>query len=357
MQELSASLKGSHDNQLSAPDDRIRDRPGTVRTTTNREVPVIETIEIKNEQQWLEERLKDVTSTEVSALFNLSPYKTPFELYHEKRNGQVVSFKPNERMKWGTRFESAIAYGVAEDQGWTVQPMKVYMRDTEVRIGSSFDFEIISEEHGRGILEIKNVDSLQFKRKWRDDGAGGIEAPEHIELQIQHQMLVTGIHWCVLVAMVGGNTPKIVFRRFDPRVGDRIKMKVAEFWDSVDNGVAPSADYSRDADLIAQIYSQATDGEIFDAKGDAEIANLMSKYKQAKEQIGFYEKKLDEVKAQMLEKIGTASKVIGEWGSISCGRTKDSPGKAITADMVGTITGARKGYRMFTTNLKETENV
>ena len=46
-----------------------------------------EVIAFRSEQEWLDLRKKDITSTDVAALFNLSPYKTEFELYHEKLSG------------------------------------------------------------------------------------------------------------------------------------------------------------------------------------------------------------------------------------------------------------------------------
>ena len=80
----------------------------------------IETIQIQSQDQWLAERVKDVTSTEVSALFDLNPYLTQFELYQQKSTGQVVKIPENTRMKWGKRLEAPIALGVAEDEGWDI---------------------------------------------------------------------------------------------------------------------------------------------------------------------------------------------------------------------------------------------
>ena len=40
---------------------------------------------ITNKQDWLENRLLDVTSTEVSCLFNKNPFKTELDLYYEKK--------------------------------------------------------------------------------------------------------------------------------------------------------------------------------------------------------------------------------------------------------------------------------
>ena len=134
----------------------------------------IETIEIESQEQWLQARTKDVTSTEVSALYGLSPYLSEFELFHQKRDGVVVKIEPNERMRWGNRLEAAIAHGAAEDQGWDISKLNVYMRDADAKIGSSFDFEIKSKSDGPGILEIKNVDWLQYQKNWIDDGNGNI---------------------------------------------------------------------------------------------------------------------------------------------------------------------------------------
>lgn len=306
-----------------------------------------EIIITETEQQWLELRTKDITSTDVSALFNLSPYKTEFELFHEKRAGEVVKIEANERMKWGNRLESAIAHGVAEDQGWSIQPLKVYMRDPDARMGSSFDFEIIHPEHGKGIMEIKNVDSLVYRKNWKDDGNGNIEAPEHIELQVQHQMDVSGYEWCAIVAMVGGNTTKVAFRRRDPIVGHVIRQRVAAFWDRVANNDAPSPDYTRDAEFIAQLYSNVEIGKVYDGASDATFAALVEDYQAAVIKRTTADKDAEIAKAKILERVGTAERAIGSFGSINLSKTKNSLGTLITPEMVGTYVGARNGYRQF----------
>lgn len=312
-----------------------------------------EVIAIENEGQWLAERVKDVTSTEVSALYGLSPYTTEFELFHQKRDGIVVRIPENDRMKWGKRLEAPIAHGVAEDMGWNIAKLDVYMRDVEARIGSSFDFEIKSASDGRGILEIKNVAELQYKRKWIDDGNGNIEAPEHIEMQIQHQMEVSGYEWCALVVLVGGNTPKVVYRNRDREIGADLRRTVEGFWQRVETNTPPSADYSRDAAFIGQLYSQVRTGEIFDATGDAEIARMVQQYQSTAAEIAQLEKMKEAYKAQLLERVGAAEKVVAPWGSLNLARTQDSLGTLITADMVGTTIGGRKGYRQFRVNLKK----
>src|SRR5262245_1850578 len=108
-----------------------------------------EVVPYVNEQAWLAERLRDVTSTEVAALFDASPWITCFELYHAKRERVVEARADNDRMRWGRRLQDPIAHGVAEDQGLDVRRMNEYIRNPEARLGASFDFEITGAR-GRG---------------------------------------------------------------------------------------------------------------------------------------------------------------------------------------------------------------
>ena len=305
-----------------------------------------EIIPVTDETSWLEQRLKDVTSTEVSALYGLSPYMSEFELYHQKKDAQVVRIEENERMKWGKRLEATIAQGAAEDQGWNIEKFDVYMRDADHRIGSSFDFKIDSKSDGVGILEIKNVDSLVYHRNWIDDGNGNIEAPEHIELQVQHQMEVAGIEWCAIVALVGGNTQKIVMRNRDRQIGSDIRARVKAFWEMIEAGRAPSPDYTQDAQfIIKQLRNQAEEGLI--AEADQELEDLIVQYAFTKREASDMEKISQQYKAQILDRVGNASKILSSRGTVSCGMTKPSQGTLVTPDMVGTYIGARSGFRNF----------
>jgi putative phage-type endonuclease len=306
----------------------------------------IQRIEIESEKQWLAERAKDVTSTEVSALFGLSPYLTEFELFHQKRDGVTVKFEPNERMKWGNRLESAIAHGAAEDMGWNIAKFNVYMRDKAARIGSSFDFEIKSSANGPGILEVKNVDWVQYQKSWIDDGNGNIEAPEHIELQVQHQMEIADYDWCAIVALVGGNEQKIVLRNRDRDIGKSIRERTGEFWNRVQSNTAPSADYTRDAEfIIKQLHRNSIDGLV--AEANAELEDMIKQYEFVRKEASDLEKIKEQKRAEILDRIGLTSKVLTSFGSLSTGQVKGRSGTLITPEMVGTVIGATEGYRSF----------
>lgn len=304
-----------------------------------------EVITPTDEAHWLGLRVNDLTSTDIPALFGLSPYKTPFELWHEKRAGERIQFAENDRMKWGKRLEATVARGIAEDMDWAVRPMKEYVRLPELRLGSSFDFRILRDGSGvpgnetnwpgDEILEIKTVDFLQFRDGWIIE-SDFIEAPAHIEIQVQHQMLVSGLQRAYIGVMVGGNRIEVLEREADDAVHAGILARAAQFWQSIDENRAPDPVMPDDADAVIRLNQFAEPGKLFDARGDADIASLLREY----HRLGNEAKKAEEdrkvIKADILQKIGEAEKVLTDAGTVSAG-------------MIGPaeVAYTREGYRNF----------
>jgi len=172
-----------------------------------------QTLRCDNRQDWLEYRKPDITSTDTAALFSLSPYKTKFELYHKHATGIILDFKENDRMRKGTALEAGIAELAAEQEGWTdLAPFKDYMRLPELRIGSSFDF-IATHKGKRILVEIKLVDPFRYRDMWVDN-----QAPDHIEIQAAHEMMVADIDQIAIVAWTGGYDCNVIYRDRDPEM-------------------------------------------------------------------------------------------------------------------------------------------
>ena len=306
--------------------------------------PNVEIIPFTTEADWLAHRQRDVTSTESAALFGMSPYVTAFDLWHRKRSGTAPEFKQNDRMKWGNRLEAAIAHGIAEEQGWEIRPMKEYMRDPDARLGSSFDFVITSL--GEPVhLEIKNVDYLAFRDGWIEHDDGSIEAPEHIEMQVQHQMAVSGFKRAFIGAFIGGNRGVVIERERDEDVIRAIRHRVAEFWRTVDAGQEPEPVMPDDAQTLIRMNQYAQPGKVLDASSDENIARLVDEYRQANAAKKNAEEDAEVAKARLLEAIGDAEKVLLPGYTISASMIADTPPTLITDEMVGQTYGGRKGYR------------
>lgn len=306
---------------------------GTIRAGIERQH-----LKFDNEADWLEARKQDITSTEASALFGLSPYDTEFELWH-KKSGNVIAapFEPSERMRWGNRLQDAIAAGIAEDMGLQIKPLSgYYSRILPVRLGASFDYEIVSHVDGPGVLEIKKVDELIFRQQWcADDGAE--EAPKHIEIQHQTQLEARDYGWGMIGVLIGGNRVKVLRRQRDREMGLAIRERVAMFWESIEAGVAPKPDLAKDAEFIAKLYGFADPGKVYDGRGDSELSDLVLEYAAAAEAGKVAEEAKKRAKSALLMKIGDHERAIGPSGwSISAGMVAG-----------GTVSYERQPYRNF----------
>jgi predicted phage-related endonuclease len=299
------------------------------------------TIEYRDEAEWLALRAADITSTEAAGLFDAGVYdnaRTFYELFNVKAGViEPVAFAGNDRTKWGNRLESAIAAGVAEDLGLIVEPFKVYMRIEELRLGSSFDFKIVGirdgyrgdetardmfRQHGVGIMEVKNVDGLQFKRAWQDEG-DVIEAPAHIEMQVQHQLEVADLGWSLIAPLVGGHTPRPIIRVRDLEVGHAIRERARRLWTLVEIGQAPQPDFVKDADVISRVYLE-NDGSTLDLSDDTDLAELCALYKQAAAEEKAAGERKKEHRAAILYRVKAAKSVKLAGFSISAGTNKES---------------------------------
>lgn len=296
----------------------------------------------ENDLHWKQLRTKDITSTEASALFDMSPYATAFELWHRKKEGSIVDIADNTRMMWGRRLQDAIAYGIAEDQGWVCEPMKEYIRYTDARMGSSFDFKMIDQDNRIGILEIKNVDYMVFKDKWAVEEDGSITAPEHIEIQLQHQLHVADLEWGAIGVLVAGNSPRVLVRERDHDVGKAIEKRVRAFWKSIEDDTAPQPTYPADAEFVASLYGYAEPGKVLDARDDAEIATLCENYAAASLKEREAREDKETAKAMLLTRIGDHEKCM-------------VAGFTISAGVVGPCDVAyrREGYRNFRVTQKK----
>src|SRR5690606_3873174 len=134
------------------------------------------------------------------------------------------------------------------------------------------------------------------------------EAPLHIEIQVQHQLEVSGLKWGIIAPLVGGNTPKPIARIKDDDVAAAIRTKVAEFWQRVDHGIAPDPDFLKDASAIGQLYGNDDGTEVdMDETNPhlaAYLATLCDEYQQASKEERAASDRKRALKAEILTIIG-----------------------------------------------------
>ena len=275
-------------------------------------------IQFNDESEWLRLRRTRINSTESAALLGISPYQTAYELWHVKAGLLEDRFEDNERTAWGRRLEPVIAAGVCEDHGLElVRPLKVYMIDDELEeLGSSFDFEVrdpANPDAGPGLLEVKNVDSLVFRRDWQTID-GQLEAPPHIECQLQHQLAVSGYRWAAIGALVGGNKSYLIRRERDEEFIAFLRRKVREFISSIESKTPPPPDYRRDLETLKELYRYSDAAATLSRENEARLADVLARYDAARAAVKAAEEEQKALQAELLHLLGAVERAtIGDF--------------------------------------------
>ncbi|MCB5201679.1 YqaJ viral recombinase family protein [Neorhizobium sp. T786] len=284
----------------------------------------------RTEAGWHKHRRGDITATAAASLFGVSPYMTPFDMFHRMAGTMEVVIEESERMLWGKRLQNAIAEGVCADNGWEIVDGYEFLYARSKLYpgcGASPDYIIrdpANPELGVGGLEIKNVDLFVAKDDWTDE-----EAPPHIEFQAQHQMMVCGFRWNVIAGLIGGNTPKVFRRVRDEEVVAELAKRCAEMHDRVLRNDPPTPDYLADYETIRALYRNATPTKSFsldipDPDSELDAAKLRELI-QAKYDADIAKKLAEEdaktAAAALLHYIGDTETVFGEDWKVSATTT------------------------------------
>lgn len=262
----------------------------------------------RDESHWHELRAQHIGGSEVAALFGLSSFMTPFELWHIKKgNIEAPSLDDNDRVFWGNALEPAIAKGIAQLEGWSIRKVHRYLSSEDVPgMGASLDYQIISHQRGTAPLEIKAVDYLEY-RDWPEEGDEKTP-PMKYALQVQSQVALLNSRWGTLGALVSGNRPeRFFFDRHDAAI-NKIKSEIENFWYSIKTGKEPAPDFNKDYQTLEQLYKPDSDS-FEDRTGDETLEALCAAYIGARDDEKAAAKTKEAIKGKIIKRIGTTARV------------------------------------------------
>jgi predicted phage-related endonuclease len=252
-------------------------------------------------------RARHVGASEAAALFDCSPYLTKYELWHRKAgtidtpefNAIADDGSPeNERIFWGVKLEAAIIEAAKERYGYTDREQAEQLSNGK-GLGGHPDRRVICPQRGPGILEIKTADWL-VRKDWGD------EPPAHYLIQSQAYQGLDTFEWGDVLVLVGGNKLERFCYDFRPKIYAEIERRVDDFWRSIEANDPPPPDYARDLPTITELTRQGSD-ETVDLRTDNLAADAAHRFLWAAEERKQAQAKEDAAKAELLDKLGTAS--------------------------------------------------
>ena len=208
--------------------------------------------------QWLEERRRGIGGSDIAAIMGLSPWKTAFRVYQEKRR-EVADWQGNESTDWGQRLEPMIRQWYSDTTGRPVRvPDKILVHEKHPFMFASLD----------GFTDDKRIVEIKTARSGHGWGeAGTDEIPDYYALQVQHYMIVTGFEVSDIPVSISGGPPEMYEVPADRELQELIIEAAAAFWKQVEAGIPPEPTCY--ADAVARFGKSKAEGIIIASEGTA----------------------------------------------------------------------------------------
>ncbi|MRI40979.1 endonuclease [Stenotrophomonas sp. Betaine-02u-21] len=298
-------------------------------------------------EQWLEVRKQGIGSSDAAAAVGLCPYKSQLELWMEKTGRAVRGEEPGQDspMYWGTLLEPLVAAAYTERTERKVRRVNaVLQHPTYSFMLANIDREVVGVPDVQ-ILECKTAGEFG-SRLWRDG------VPEYVQLQVQHQLAVTGKQAADVAVLLCGQKLEVHRIERDEEVISRLIVLEARFWEHVTQDTPPPADGSESAARALRSLYTGNDTSI-DFSEDAELSATFDGLVLLRDEIAQMDKRAEQMRQQLEQSMGDASRAIFPTGEITYRRSKDGTSvdlKRLTEahpDLVVGFTVERPGSRRF----------
>lgn len=300
---------------------------------------------------WLAIRQSGIGSSDAAAAVGLNPYKSQLELWMEKTSRQSGNIEPNHDDKltsplhWGQVLEPLVAEHYARHTGHRVQRVNAILQHVEHPwMLANLDREIVGNDAVQ-ILECKTA-GLFGAKLWKDG------VPEYVQLQVMHQLAVTGQQAADVAVLLGGHDLQIHrIERDEAMIAQLIALE-AKFWEFVENDTPPPADGSDSADKALRTLFPQDDGETLDLSHDVTLSQAFVDLQRVRHTLDDAKKEEAKLKHTLQQAMGNATLATFPSGSLSWKQTqpvnrldtkalqKDHPG--LCADYLRAYPGSRR---------------
>ena len=303
-----------------------------------------------NREQWLEVRRGGIGSSDAAAAVGLNPYKSALELWIEK-TGQASAAPADQDddqspMYWGTLLEPIVAAHYTRRTGNRVRRVNAVLAHPEHPwMMANIDREVVGAPDVQ-ILECKTA-GINGARLWCDG------VPEYVQLQVLHQLAVTGKQAADIAVLVGGQELRVHrIERDETMIAQLIALE-REFWQKVVDRVPPDADGSESADSALRSLFPRDVGGTADFAGHFELDAAFRELLALRESLESQEARANALKQQIQQRMGTATKALFKAGWVTWKRAAD--GMRLDADrlarerpdLYAAYTAPKEGSRRF----------
>jgi len=273
-------------------------------------------------EQWLAVRRRGIGSSDAAAAVGLNPYKSRLELWLEKtgRDAELPKIDPEDDstpLYWGTLLEHIVAAQYTRRTGHRIRRVNAVLQHPhEPWMLANLDREVIGVP-GVQILECKTA-GINGARLWRDG------VPEYVQLQVQHQLAVTGKQAADVAVLIGGQELRIHRIERDERLIAQLVELERRFWVMVEEERAPAADGSDSAHQALQALYPRDSGAVLDLSGDLTMSALFSDLLAVRQVLRTQGEHEARLKQAIQQRMGESSRAVFDTGAVSWKRSQDA---------------------------------
>lgn len=278
---------------------------------------------------WLTVRKGGIGSSDAGAAVGLNPYKSQLELWMEKtgKDAGLPKIDPNDEtspMYWGTLLEPIVAAHYTKRTGNRVRRVNaVLQHPSKPWMRANLDREIVGATDVQ-ILECKTA-GMNGARLWKEG------VPEYIQLQVLHQLAVTGKQAADVAVLICGQELQVHrIERDEVMIAQLIELE-RHFWRFVELDLAPPADGSDSADVALRALYPKDNGQSLDLIHDLEMSAAFSDLLTIRQLLITQTQLEAQLKQRIQQRMGDATKAVFEGGAVSFKRSKDSSGLDLEA--------------------------
>ncbi|SED73892.1 putative phage-type endonuclease [Burkholderia sp. WP9] len=296
--------------------------------------PALRLVETKDlsREDWLEVRKSGIGGSDAAAAVGLNPYMSPLELWLSKTGRDTTLPRPDpndtaEPVYWGTLLEPIVAASYTKQTGNKVRRVNAVLQHPTIPFMlANVDREVVGNRDVH-LLECKTAGEFGA-RLWR----GGV--PEYVQLQVQHQLAVTGKQAADVAVLLCGQRLEVHHVERDDGLIARLIELEAAFWRFVETDTPPPADGSDSADCALRCLYPGAGGTV-DFTGDRALSAAFADLVAVRAELDARQQVEAELKQSIQQAMGEADRAMFETGEVSFKRSKDSAGvdlKRLLAD-------------------------
>jgi len=275
-------------------------------------------------EDWLAVRKQGIGSSDAAAAVGLNPYKSQLELWLEKtgRDSSLPKIDPQDEESpayWGNILEPIVATHYTRRSGHRVRRVNAVLQHPDPKLPwmlANIDREVIGASDVQ-ILECKTA-GINGAHLWKEG------VPEYVQLQVMHQLAVTGKQAADVAVLLGGQHLEIHRIERDESLIARLVDLERLFWDYVVSDTPPPADGSASAEQALRCLYPQDSGQSVDFSQDMRLCTTFTALQKVRESIAQQEKLEAQLKQTLQQAMGDASRATFASGCITWKKAKDS---------------------------------